>query len=294
MKILNLAIAMALGTGSVAMAAESFEKETKTWREEQERRLKSDDSWLAVVGLHWLKEGDNSVGASDRATVVLPEGAPLKLGVIRFEKNRARMQFDTVDRVKVDGKAAEKGKTYDLATDESEKPTEISVGTVKFFLIKRANGTGVRVKDGASAARKTFKGRKWFTPDLKYKLEAKWTELQTPKVLAVPDVLGNVNDEICPGYATFTIDGKKTDLYPTKEGDRLFFVFKDKTAGKETYEAARFLYASAPQNGKVTLDFNRAVNPPCAFTSYATCPLPPKENRLDVAIPAGELKPADH
>ena len=276
------------------MAANDFAKETKAWRDEQEKRLKSEDSWLAVVGLHWLKEGSNSIGASDRATIVLPEGAPLKLGVITFTKGSASIMFDTVDKVTMDGKPVQKGQEYLLATDKKENPTQIKAGSVNFFLIDRPNGVGIRVKDPNSHARKHFKGRKWYAPDEKFKIEAKWTELQTPKMLTVPDVLGNENDEISPGYATVDIGGKKVDLYPTKEGEKLFFVFKDKTSGKETYGAARFLYASLPQNGKVTLDFNRAVNPPCAFTDFATCPLPPKENRLDVAIPAGELKPDGH
>ncbi|MEQ1879152.1 MAG: DUF1684 domain-containing protein, partial [Bdellovibrionia bacterium] len=255
--------------GSAAMAGETkaavdFAKETNAWRTEQEKKLRGEESWLAVVGLHWLKEGDNSIGASDRATVVLPEGAPLKLGVISFAKGKASIKFDSIDKVTVDGQPASKDRSYELATDKAEKMTEIKAGTVRFFLIDRPNGIGVRVKDPNSHARKTFRGRKWYAPNEKFKIEAKWTELQAPKKIVVPDVLGNDNEEVTPGFATIEIDGKKVDLYPTKEDDKLFFVFKDKTSGNETYGAARFLYASAPQNGKVTLDFNRAVNPPCA------------------------------
>lgn len=291
MKIL-LAVIVTLMSGG-AMAAD-FDKETKAWREEQEKKLRGEEGWLSVVGLTWLKDGDNYVGASDRATIILPEGAPLKLGVITYSGGKAQIRFDSVKGVTVAGKPVELSKTYDLVDDESGSATEIKVGSVKFYLIKRSAKVGVRMKDSASHARRNFKGRKWYGPNLKFKIEAKWTELQTPKMLNVPDILGNSNDEPSPGYATFELDGKKLDLYPTKDGDTLFFVFNDKTSGKETYGAGRFLYAGLPKDGKVVLDFNRAINPPCAFTEFATCPLPPKENRLQAAIPAGELKPEDH
>ncbi|HEX4924243.1 MAG TPA: DUF1684 domain-containing protein [Bdellovibrionales bacterium] len=291
----KLALALIFGAITMSHAAANFEQELKTWRAEQESKLRSEGSWLAVVGLHWLKEGESSLGASDRATVVLPEPAPLKLGWVHLKNGKATLKLDTVQGVTVGGARAEAGRSYELKTDADDGgPTEVRAGSVTWFLIKRPNGVGVRVKDANAEARRNFKGRKWYAPDASYKITAKWTELKSPKTLIVPDIMGNDNEEPSPGYATFTIEGKNVDLYPTKEGDKLFFVFKDKTSGKETYGAARFLYATLPKDGKVELDFNRAVNPPCAFTDFATCPLPPKENRLDVAIKAGELKPDGH
>jgi uncharacterized protein (DUF1684 family) len=145
-----------------------------------------------------------------------------------------------------------------------------------------------------SEARKKFTGRRWFDSDPSFVIEAKWTELKEPKKLKVPDILGNINEEVSPGFATFTRDGKTVTLYPTKDEDTLFFVFRDQSSGKESYGAGRFLYASAPKNGVVTLDFNKAVNPPCAFTSYATCPIAPSENRAGIAIRAGERPPEGH
>jgi uncharacterized protein (DUF1684 family) len=173
-------------------------------------------------------------------------------------------------------------------------PSEIKTGSVTLFLIKRPNGFGVRVKDTNSEARRKFRGRRWFPGEAKYVIKARWTALKEPKKLEVPDIIGNTVEENSPGFASFEIEGQTVSLYPTLEDGKLFFVFKDKTSGKETYGAARFLYADPAQNGEVILDFNRAVNPPCAFTAYATCPLPPPENRLTVAIKAGERTPEGH
>lgn len=290
----KLAIALFFGALSMSNAAANYEAEIKQWRAEQETKLRSEGSWLAVVGLHWLKEGESSLGASDRATVVLPESAPLKLGRLTLKGGKATLKLDTVDGVTIAGSRAEAGRDYELKTDEGGAPTEVKTGSVTLFLIKRPNGIGVRVKDSNADARRKFAGRKWYQPAQAYKIAAKWNELKTPRKIIVPDIMGNENEETTPGYASFMLEGKNVDLFPTKEGDKLFFVFKDKTSGKETYGAARFLYADLPKDGKVELDFNRAVNPPCAFTDFATCPLPPKENRLDVAIKAGEMKPGGH
>lgn len=268
----------------------NYESELQTWRADQETKLKSESSWLAVVGLHWLKNGKNTIGSSKTASVRLPASAPGSLGVLSLDKRSVKIEFKNVDGVLVDDKPAALKTVYELRTDKAESPTFVKVNTITFFVIDRKNGVGVRVKDSNSQARKEFKGRHWFKPDTKFVVKARWTALNEPKKISVPDIIGNVNDEESPGFAEFELDGKTISLFPIREGENLFFVFKDLTSEKETYGAARFLYSELPLDGIVVLDFNKAVNPPCAFTRYATCPLPPKENIIPVAIRAGELK----
>ncbi len=286
----------------------------KAWREtvlkfhtDAETRLRGPEGWLTVVGLTWLKPGDNTIGSDPKNAVVLPATAPKFLGVISFakpdENSKSQMKLLTIDGIRIDGVPAAKiGQIVELKDDDpgagntEAKPSKIEVGSVTFFLIKRKNGTGVRMRDQNSEARQKFAGRHWFEPDPHFVIEAEWVPFDNPKPFMVPDVIGNINEEKSPGYARFEIEGQKFELHPTTEDDTLFFVFRDATAGKETYGAARFLNTPLPKNNRLTLDFNRAVNPPCAFTHYATCPLPVPENVMKIAVRAGELKPpgSDH
>ena len=263
--------------------------EIRKWRHEQETRLRSETGWLTVVGLEWLQAGENPIGSGAENRVHLPKSAPETLGSILLEDDKTRIRFAKVDGVTLEGRSIEENQIYDL-----DEHVEVKIGSITFFRITRKNGVGIRVRDSQAEARKNFHGRVWFEPQSDFVVEARWQELEEKKILKVPDILGNENDEIAAGRASFTIEGKACELYPIRQGDSLFFVFKDQTSGKETYGAGRFLYTGFPENGKLTLDFNRAVNPPCAFTDFATCPIPAKENRLAVAIAAGELKPPGH
>jgi uncharacterized protein len=246
---------------AAVVAASVWMNELADWRKKQDERLRAEGGWLSVVGLQWLKDGDNPLAG---------------FGTVRLEKGRATYEGQ------------------ELKDDTSGEATAIKKGARHFFLIKRGDKIGARIKDNDAPARRNFKGRKWFPPDPKLVIRAKWTPYDPPKKLEIPNVLGMVDQEDCPGAATFELDGKTVSLSPTGALDDLFFVFKDKTSGRETYGAGRFLSAGKPENGELVLDFNRAVSPPCAFTAYATCPMPPKENRLPVAIRAGELKPEGH
>lgn len=154
--------------------------------------------------------------------------------------------------------------------------------------IKRTDRLGIRLRDPNAATRREFTGTKWFPPDESWLVKAKWVGLAKPKKIPITNILGMTEDEDCPGYAEWTRGGKTLRLEPVAEGNQLFFMFRDATSGRTTYGAGRFLDASTPKNGEVTLDFNQAYNPPCAFTAYATCPLPPRQNRLPVAVNAGE------
>jgi uncharacterized protein (DUF1684 family) len=146
------------------------------------------------------------------------------------------------------------------------------------------------LNDKDSEARRRFAGTHWFPVAEQYRVTAKFVPYTPPKKIAVPNILGDVEQDTSPGYVEFTLKGQQLRLDPVTEEDHLFIIFKDQTAGKETYPSGRFLYADMPKNGEVVLDFNQAVDPPCAFTPYATCPLPPPQNHLSIRIEAGELR----
>ena len=185
-------------------------------------------------------------------------------------------------------------RTIQLVSDEKGKPTEIRTGSQTFYLIKREERFGIRLKDSQSKARLAFKGQHWFPIDESYKVTARFEALPEPKELMVPNVLGGNFKMKSPGMLKFTLKGKECSLQPVEEDDgKLFIIFGDKSNLSETYKSGRFLYADKPVNGEAVLDFNKAENPPCAFTPFATCPLPPPGNSLEVEIKAGE-KRYDH
>lgn len=266
--------------------------DVKKFREARVESLKK--NWLVVVGLTWLKEGENALGSATTATVILPKSAPEKFGRIVLHDKKAVLQLDQVQGIQVDGQAAQAGKSYPLKTDESGQPTKVAVGTVSFYLIARPNGIGVRIKDTQAETLQKFQGLQWWDEKPEYRVVGHWKKLEPPRELLVPDVLGNLNHEKINGSVVFTLNGKKLELFPTRSGNDLFFVFKDQTTGKASYGTGRFLDAEVAKDETVILDFNRAYNPPCAYILYATCPIAPAENKLDVAIEAGEKKPPGH
>jgi uncharacterized protein (DUF1684 family) len=267
-----VAFAMAL------TAATPYQDEIQRWRAQREAGLKADGGWLTVAGLFWLHEGANPYGTNPSNPVVLPHGtAPAQAGVFELRGGEVT--------------AVANGTRLKLRPDSNDS---VSLGSVQLFVIKRGDRYGIRMKDANSSFRKEFRGLHWFPVDPAYRITARF--VSEPRKIPVLNVLGQTEQQDCPGYAEFTVAGKPVRLYAVLEpgAQQLFFIFRDSTSGRETYGAGRFLYAPMPQDGKVVLDFNRAYNPPCAFTPYATCPLPPKVNRLAVRIPAGELKYGDH
>jgi uncharacterized protein (DUF1684 family) len=177
-----------------------------------------------------------------------------------------------------------------LKPADAGEPTIVTAGTVSLFVIDRGGRKALRVKDSAAERRTHFVGLDYFPIDQAWRIEARWEPFEKSRLLPIMNILGQVEPEPVPGKAVFEHDGKTVELLAIDEGpdEPLFFVISDATIGKETYAASRFLYAERPKDGKIVLDFNRAQNPPCAFTPFATCPLPPKENRLAFAITAGE------
>lgn len=265
-----------------------YPQEIAQWRRERVERLTAPDSWLSLIGLHWLQVGDNSVGSAEDNTVRLTAGAPY-LGIVRLAADgRATFLAAPASRTEVDGVAAG---THPIELRYgTAKPSLVSAESVSFFVIKRGEKVGLRVRDSASERRTGFLGIDYFELDPSWRIEAQWIAFEQPRMIPITNVLGQTSAMPVPGKAVFTRDGKTYELLPVLEGagEPLFFIIADETSGTETYAASRFLYADAPKDGKVILDFNRAQNPPCAFTPFATCPLPPKENRLPIRVTAGE------
>ena len=243
-----------------AAANTGYEAEITKWRQEREARLKAPDGWLSLAGLRWLNPGRNE--------------APRNVGWFTL----------TDDKVTFTGRD---GQTRIVRDDRDGKPDIIETGGVKLTVIKRDKRFGIRVKDPNSETRRNFRGLRWYPVDPAWRIEGRFVAQE--RSMKFDSQTGDMQDYISPGYVEFECNGQKLRLTPVLEDGEWFYVFRDKTAGKTTYPAARFLYSNKPVNGRVTLDFNKAYNPPCVFTPYSTCPLPPLENRLPIEIPAGEL-----
>jgi len=250
------------------------------FRGEQEQDLRK--NWLPLVGLYWLKEGDNSVGSKSNADVPLPASTPASVGTLSLQKGKVSFRPS--------GAGALKLKNGQPAREAEVKDDDVfTSGTVDFFLIRRGDRVGVRVKDSASPALREFSHLEWFAVDTSWRITAKFTPWDKPHKLTYDTVIpGLKEDYASPGYVSFRRNGVDYTLEPVDDDGELFYVFRDATSGQTTYPAARYLYSDKPRSGWVVLDFNTATNPPCAVTSFATCPLPPPQNRLKLAITAGE------
>lgn len=265
--------AVLLAAGALA-AADPYIAAIEEWRRAREQRLRADDGWLTVSGLFWLKEGENTFGTDPACDIVLPPGsAPPQAGV--FEHRQGR----TVLRWTASGDPP-------LAMEPDQTVTRL--GDLSFQIIRRGSRYGVRLRDKNSRFRKEFTGLEWYPVDPRWRVTARLIPHAAPRRLRVASTIGEPQEFESPGWLEFELQGRRLRLEPAAEGDELFIIFKDLTSGKTTYPAGRFLYADRAADGQVVLDFNKAYNPPCAFTPYTTCPLPPKQNHLPVAIEAGE------
>ena len=273
----------------------AHQEEVQNWRDQRETRLKSDTGWLTLAGLFWLKEGENRFGANPDYEIELPEGAaPASAGVLEFHDGRTTVKMAPGVEAAVDGKPVT---VMELKPDSSGAPDILAIGRLTMQVIKRGEKYGIRLKDTQSKARREFTGLHWYPIEDSYRVTARFVPYEPSKMLMIPTVLGTTEEMPCPGKAVFTLNGQEISLEPVIEepgADELFYIFKDETSGTQTYPAGRFFYSAMPKDGVVVLDFNKAYNPPCAFTPYATCPLPPSQNRLKMKIEAGELNYGHH
>ena len=265
---------------------QSFDK----WKAELVDDLKQ--NWLSLAGLFWLKPGENSFGTDASNAIVFPKG-PAHAGVFELQGTDVTVKFSPDAHATIDSKAVTAAK---LQADTSGNPTIVELGSLRAKVIVRGQRIGIRLKDVDSEQAKNYRGPVFFPIDLTYRVSADWIPSEGKKTVDVPNVLGDTTPTPVAGTVVFKINGQEVRLSdlggdPSKG---LSFVFNDLTSKTDTYPGGRFLETGPVVNGTVVIDFNRAYNPPCAVTPYATCPLAPKENRLAVAIPAGEKYDRTH
>ncbi len=275
----------------------AWRKEVDAWRAQREHELAAPDGWLTLVGLEWLKAGVNSFGTAQDNSIKIRAQAPAHFGLLTVSGSTVQLLSPSGGfpaDFQLDGKPA---REWTLSANDAE-PSTLTWHGLTMVVLPRGGRYALRIKDAESPTRTQFRGLHWYAPDPRFRVTAKWIPYSTPHVEKIPTIINTSLDMPAPGIAEFTLDGKTLRLEPVFEGgdrDKLFFILRDQTSRTTTYEAARFLHTGLPSNGvsqpgTLTLDFNELYNPPCAYTPYATCPLPPEQNRLAVAIEAGEQR----
>jgi uncharacterized protein len=259
--------------------------ETEAWRVQREKDLKSETGWLTVAGLVFLKPGANTVGADPDSDVPLPASAPKHAGKLVRDANVVWFEPYPGAGLTLNGAPLD-------ARVQLKSQDRLAAGTVSFHLHESGDRLGVRIRDVNSALRQSFKGLRWFPVRDEWIVEARFVPYDAPKPITVANVLGDFERLTVPGEVVFTVNGAEQRLQAAQAGRRLWFIFSDGRSGRDTYRI-RFLYADAPgPDGRITLDFNRAYNPPCAYNPFTTCPVPPPQNRLRIGIDAGERIPS--
>ena len=278
----------------------SWQRDLLAWRAQHAAELQKPDGWLSLAGLEWLQAGDNSIGSAADNKIRLPAGGPEHVAVMRLEGEAVKLNpppggFPA--GMLVGGKPAQ-AQVLRADADKDKNNPRLTVGTLTFYVIRRAERFGVRIKDAKSAVLVSFHGLKWYVPDASYRVVARWVPYNPSKTVKMATLIGTAYDAQVPGAAEFQLAGKTYRLEPLLEDPaepKLFFVLRDTTSTSTTYPACRFLYTGFPDHGidkpgDLALDFNHLENPPSAYTPFATCPLPPPQNRLAIALPVGEQR----
>ena len=269
--------------GNISNYTESILKE----REEREERFRDTErGWLGLVGLFWLRDGENRIGSDPTNDIVLPAGVPEHIGIVQYNNGVATFRAARGVPIHCNNKQVS---LKTLVADVYEEPDFLQIGDLTLVLLERADRHLIRVWDKQSETRKNFTGFKQYPVNPDYCIEAVYTSYDTPKLITIQDVIEIYHEVPFQGFVTFELGGQEQRLEAhVDEDEYLRLDFKDTTNGDTTYVGGRFLVAEMPKDGKIIVDFNRAYNPPCAYTDYATCPLPPLENRLPIRIEAGE------
>lgn len=275
------------------MAETNFEADVMKWREERAARLRTNEkSWLGLAGLFWLKEGNNTFGSDRSCDFVLPPSAPKKAGVFTFKNGYVTVE--PAPDVKITCNGGELS-NRPLRDDQQENPDFLFLDKCILVVIKRGKSTLIRLWDTEHPARKGFKGLEFFPIKPEYRIVAKYNGYAPFKVVKQEDIIGEVHNAKMIGILTFKWGNDEYSLEAEDNGDGgLFIAFKDKTNANTTYAGGRYIETEKPQNGQVVLDFNKAHNMPCAYTTYATCTLATPSNRLPFAVEAGEKKYPEH
>jgi len=275
-------------------------KEIAEWRAQHAAELQKPDGWLALTGLEWLEPGDNSFGAAKDNKIHLPSSGPAHMGVLRLEGETVTLDPPAGGfpaGFLIDSKPAQ-AQALHTDPDHDKNNPHLTIGTLNMYVIHRGERFALRIKDANSAALTGFHGLKWYAPNETYRVQAHWIPYSPQKTFTIATLIGTSYPAQIPGSAEFTLHGKTYRLDPILEEPavaKLFFVLRDTTSATRTYGACRFLYTGFPNQGldkpgELVLDFNRLENPPCAYTPYATCPLPPRQNRLPIPLPVGEQR----
>jgi uncharacterized protein (DUF1684 family) len=302
---LFLAVALLLSSLSVGVRATwaqeaNWEQDLTAWRTQHAADLQKPDGWLSLSGLEWMVPGDNTVGSAADNKIHLPASGPAHVGVMHLEGKTVTLMPPPggfAQDLLIDGKPAQAQELRTGADTDKGNP-RITSGTLNFYVVRRADRFALRIKDAKSAALVGFHGLKWYPPDAAFRVKARWLPYTPPRSVTLATLIATSYNQPVPGVAEFALGGKSYKLEPVVEDNpavKLFFILRDTTSASTTYEACRFLYTGLPSNGldkagELVLDFNHLENPPCAYTPYATCPLPPPDNRLPIALPVGELR----
>jgi len=267
----------------------AYQQSVMNWRETYEAKLQSEHGWLSTIALTWLTEGDNLLGSSSQSVVALPKTrVPELLGVFKLERSAVHFICEEGVELRYQAKLISEI-SFDLAANGN---SDLFVfNGFAFSVIRRGDEFGLRVFDKEAESRHSFKGFNWFPINEDYCLEADFITYDEPQPITVTNILGATYETVIPGEAQFQIEGKQHALLPVRNKKGLFFVFKDLSSDSLSYAAGRFLTVPEAINNKLTLDFNKCHNPPCAFTPFATCPLPFKENYMSISLLAGEMRP---
>jgi uncharacterized protein (DUF1684 family) len=269
------------------MINKDYEDQVLQWRAKKYDDLVRENGWLALAGLHWLKEGRNLIGSNPLCEVTLPDNAPTFLGLI--EKNGRMVRFQATEGVPVDVNGKPAGKVI-LKSTQDPNPTFITWKRIRMVLHEHAGRYAIRVWDNSRGERSSQPPLKWFPINKNLRFNARYTAYSESKSSGQMDAFGDTVDDRLDGFIAFTYEGKKYKLDVTQvKDDKLFLKFKDLTSGRETYPPSRYLYTPPVEDGKVVLDFNYAYSPPCAFTPYATCLFAPHQNHLPFRVEAGEI-----
>jgi hypothetical protein len=287
---LVLAIALQLNCNTKQSQPDAaYLAQIQEWHQKRMESLQKPNGWLSLVGLYWLKPGENSFGDDPANDIVFPaDKTPAFIGTFLLQDTTVTVRINPGIPVYHDNQPVTQ---MVLKNDLSGDPTILNYGSLSWYIIKRGDQYGVRLKDSESPRLKNFKGIEMFPINPEWRIRATFEPYEPLKTIEVPTVLGTVDESLCPGALVFSYNGKQYQLDPIAEPDaeQLFVIFGDQTNGVETYGAGRFLYVDAPDSNNVTyIDFNKSYNPPCIFTPYATCQLPPEQNILPFKVTAGE------
>lgn len=288
-------VAPGCARGDDAERQTGYRESIESWIEWREERLMRPDGYLSVVGLYWLQDGENTFGSDPSRDIVFPDSAPRSIGYFDMTGGKVTVTVDPTVGVRHEGSAA---RTLTLLNDRDERgPTILEMGTLSWYVIARGDRLLVRLRDSESKLHRSFAGLERFAIDERWRIDGALETYTPDKYIPIDDTIGLTTNRRVFGAIVFEIDGEpyRLDALGKRDAEQLFVIFADGTSGLETYGGGRFLYTDAPDSdGRITIDFNKAYNPPCAFNDYTTCPLPPHQNRLPIRVTAGEKRYKKH